>query len=76
MPLFPAGRVLDVDLYGVLHGMRAAYPITASQGFGHIVNTSPAGAFFPLPGNTPYGTAKNALTGLSLSLRWRVPTWE
>ena len=55
--------------------MRAAYPITASQGFGHIVNTSPA-PFFSLPGNTPYGTAKHALTGLSLSLRWRVPTWE
>jgi len=65
----PAGRVLDVDLYGVLHGMRAAYPIMARQGFGHIVNTSSAGAFFSLPGNAPYGTAKKALIGLSLSLR-------
>ena len=58
-----------MDLYGVLHGMRAAYPIMARQGFGHIVNTSSAAAFSPLPGNAPYGTAKNALTGLSLSLR-------
>jgi NAD(P)-dependent dehydrogenase (short-subunit alcohol dehydrogenase family) len=62
-------RVLDVDLYGVLHGMRAAYPIMARQGFGHIVNTSSAGAFFPAPGNAPYCTAKHALVGLSLSLR-------
>ena len=30
---------------------------------------SSAGAFFPLPGNARYGTAKNALIGLSLSLR-------
>jgi NAD(P)-dependent dehydrogenase (short-subunit alcohol dehydrogenase family) len=62
-------RVLDVDLFGVLHGVRAAYPIMARQGFGHIVNTSSAGAFFPLPGNAPYGTAKHAVVGLSLSLR-------
>jgi NAD(P)-dependent dehydrogenase (short-subunit alcohol dehydrogenase family) len=62
-------RVLDVDLYGVLHGMRAAYPIMARQGFGHIVNTSSAAAFFPDPGNAPYCTAKHAIVGLSLSLR-------
>jgi NAD(P)-dependent dehydrogenase (short-subunit alcohol dehydrogenase family) len=38
-------RVLDVDLYGVLHGILAAYPVMARQGFGHIVNTSSAAAF-------------------------------
>jgi NAD(P)-dependent dehydrogenase (short-subunit alcohol dehydrogenase family) len=62
-------RVLDVDLYGVLHGMQAAYPIMVRQGFGHIVNTSSAGAFFPAPGNAPYCTAKHGLVGLALSLR-------
>ena len=41
----------------------------ASQGFGHIVNTSSATAFFPDPGNAPYATAKHAVVGLSLSLR-------
>jgi NAD(P)-dependent dehydrogenase (short-subunit alcohol dehydrogenase family) len=62
-------RVLDVDLYGVLHGIRAAYPIMVRQGFGHIVNTSSAAAFFAYPGNAPYCTAKHAVLGLSLSLR-------
>jgi NAD(P)-dependent dehydrogenase (short-subunit alcohol dehydrogenase family) len=62
-------RVLDVDLYGVLHGMQAAYPVMVRQGFGHIVNTSSAAAFFAAPGNAPYCTAKHALVGLSLSLR-------
>lgn len=62
-------RVLDVDLYGVLYGTLAAYPIMARQGFGHIVNTSSAAAFFPDPGSAPYGTAKHAVVGLSLSLR-------
>jgi NAD(P)-dependent dehydrogenase (short-subunit alcohol dehydrogenase family) len=62
-------RVLDVDLHGVLHGMRAAYPIMVGQGSGHIVNTSSAAAFFASPGNAPYCTAKYAVVGLSLSLR-------
>jgi NAD(P)-dependent dehydrogenase (short-subunit alcohol dehydrogenase family) len=62
-------RVLDVDFYGVLHGMQAAYPVMVSQGFGHIVNTSSAAAFFAAPGNAPYCAAKYALVGLSLSVR-------
>jgi NAD(P)-dependent dehydrogenase (short-subunit alcohol dehydrogenase family) len=62
-------RVLGVDLYGVLHGMHAAYAIMARQGFGHIVNTSSAAGLFAYPGNAPYCTAKHALVGLSLSLR-------
>jgi len=62
-------RVLDVDLYGVLYGVRAAYPIMVRQGFGHIVNTSSSAAFFATPGNAPYCTAKYAVVGLSLSLR-------
>jgi NAD(P)-dependent dehydrogenase (short-subunit alcohol dehydrogenase family) len=62
-------RVLNVDLYGVLHGIVAAYPVMVRQGFGHIVNTSSAAAFSPVPGNAPYGTAKHAVVGLSLSLR-------
>jgi NAD(P)-dependent dehydrogenase (short-subunit alcohol dehydrogenase family) len=62
-------QVLDVDLFGVLHGMVAAYPIMARQGFGHIVNTSSAAAFFPDPLNAPYAAAKHALIGLSLSYR-------
>ena len=62
-------QVLDVDLYGVLHGCLAAYPVMARQGFGHIVNTSSPIAFFPDPGNGPYCTAKHALIGLSLTLR-------
>jgi NAD(P)-dependent dehydrogenase (short-subunit alcohol dehydrogenase family) len=62
-------RVLDVDLYGVLHGTLAAYPIMAGQGFGHIVNTSSGAGLLPLPLGAPYCTAKHAVVGLSLSLR-------
>jgi NAD(P)-dependent dehydrogenase (short-subunit alcohol dehydrogenase family) len=63
-------RVLDVDLYGVLRGTLAAYPIMVRQGFGHIVNTSSGAGLLPLPLSAPYCTAKHAVVGLSLSLRF------
>ena len=62
-------QVLDVDLYGVLYGTLAAYPIMAGQGFGHIVNTSSGAGLVPMPLNAPYCTAKHGVVGLSLSLR-------
>ncbi len=62
-------QVLDVDLYGVLYGTLAAYPIMVRQGFGHIVNVSSATGLVPQPINAPYCTAKHAVVGLSLSLR-------
>jgi NAD(P)-dependent dehydrogenase (short-subunit alcohol dehydrogenase family) len=62
-------RVLDVDLYGVLYGTLAAYPIMAGQGSGHIVNTSSGAGLVPGPLIAPYCTAKHGVVGLSLSLR-------
>ena len=62
-------RVLGVDLFGVIYGTLAAYPIMARQGFGHIVNTSSAAGLLPGPFNAPYNTSKHAVVGLSLSLR-------
>jgi NAD(P)-dependent dehydrogenase (short-subunit alcohol dehydrogenase family) len=31
-------RVVDVNLFGVVHGTMAAYRVMLRQGFGHIVN--------------------------------------
>jgi NAD(P)-dependent dehydrogenase (short-subunit alcohol dehydrogenase family) len=62
-------QVLNVDLFGVVYGTLAAYPIMARQGFGHIVNTSSAAGLLPGPFNAPYNTSKHAVVGLSLSLR-------
>jgi len=62
-------RVLNVDLYGVLHGTIAAYKVMVKQGFGHIVNIASAAGLLPMPLNAPYSTCKHAVVGLSLSLR-------
>ena len=63
-------RVLAVNLHGVLYGTLAAYRVMVQQGHGHIVNVSSLSGLISQPGNAPYCTAKHALVGLSLSLRF------
>jgi NAD(P)-dependent dehydrogenase (short-subunit alcohol dehydrogenase family) len=62
-------RVLDVDLYGVVHGVRAAYPVMVRQGHGHIVNTASVAGLVPCPLEISYTTAKYGVVGLSQALR-------
>ena len=62
-------RVVDVNLWGVLHGTRAAYEIMARQGGGHIVNVASLAGLLTFPANVPYSMTKHAVVGLSLSLR-------
>ncbi|GAA5059666.1 NAD(P)-dependent dehydrogenase (short-subunit alcohol dehydrogenase family) [Thermocatellispora tengchongensis] len=62
-------RVLDVNLRGVVHGVRAAYPIMVAQGRGHIVNTASVAGLLPAPLMLPYTASKHAVVGLSLALR-------
>lgn len=62
-------RIIDVNLWGVIHGVAAAYPVMVKQGFGHIVNTASLAGLIASPMATPYTTTKMAVVGLSLSLR-------
>jgi NAD(P)-dependent dehydrogenase (short-subunit alcohol dehydrogenase family) len=61
--------VLDVNLYGVVNGVFAAYPVMAKQGFGHIVNTASLAGLVPGAGEISYSASKYAVVGLSNSLR-------
>jgi NAD(P)-dependent dehydrogenase (short-subunit alcohol dehydrogenase family) len=62
-------RTLDVNLRGVVHGVRAAYPLMIEQRFGHIVNTASLAGLMPFPLGAPYAMTKHAVVGLSVSLR-------
>jgi NAD(P)-dependent dehydrogenase (short-subunit alcohol dehydrogenase family) len=62
-------RTIDVNLRGVVHGVRAAYPRMIEQGFGHIVNTASLAGLTPFPLGVPYAMTKHAVVGLSVSLR-------
>jgi NADP-dependent 3-hydroxy acid dehydrogenase YdfG len=61
--------VLDVNLWGVVNGVRTFVPILLKQGEGHIVNTASAAMFEAFPGMGPYAASKHAVLGLSETLR-------
>lgn len=62
-------QLLDVNLRGVIHGVRAAYPAMVQQGQGHIVNIACVAGLVPVALSVPYCTVKHAVVGLSTSLR-------
>ncbi|MFE9092674.1 SDR family oxidoreductase [Streptomyces sp. NPDC007264] len=63
-------RVLDVNLWGVLHGCRLFGKQMAERGQGgHIVNTASAAAYQPSKALPAYSTSKAAVLMLSECLR-------
>lgn len=62
-------RIVNINLWGVLHGTMAAYALMREQGFGHIVNTASMAGLVPSPTETAYAMTKHAIVGLSTSLR-------
>ncbi len=62
--------VIDINLMGVVHGVRAFLPHLVSHGEGgHIVNTASMAGFLPGTGFGPYTATKFAVVGLSEALR-------
>ena len=60
---------LEVNLYGVIHGIEAAYPLMRARGAGQICSTSSLSGLIPAPSLGPYTTSKFAVVGMSLALR-------
>ena len=61
--------VIDVNLYGVVHGVAVAFPLMVNQGFGHIINTASIEGLVPVATNPSYVTSKYGVVGLSNALR-------
>jgi short-subunit dehydrogenase len=61
-------KIVNINLFGVINGVMAAYPIMKGQKSGRIINTSSLAGIMPFPGQVLYNTTKYAITGLSLSL--------
>lgn len=61
--------VIDVNLRGVIHGIRAVYPVMIKQQSGHIINTASSAGLVTSAGLTSYAATKHAVVGLSKSLR-------
>ncbi|HEY2764638.1 MAG TPA: SDR family oxidoreductase [Pseudonocardiaceae bacterium] len=63
-------RVIDVNLWGVIHGCRALGGLLVEGGAGGtIVNVASAAAYVPTKALPAYGTTKAAVLALSQSLR-------
>lgn len=63
-------RVLNVNLWGVIHGVRAFVPrILATGQQGHVVNVASMAAVHPQARLGPYTVAKHGVLGLSDVLR-------
>jgi NAD(P)-dependent dehydrogenase (short-subunit alcohol dehydrogenase family) len=70
IPLEEWRRVIDVDLWGVIHGVRTFVPLILASGEeGHVVNVSSMAAVLALPRLAPYTVAKHGVLGLTDVLR-------
>jgi NAD(P)-dependent dehydrogenase (short-subunit alcohol dehydrogenase family) len=61
--------IFEVNLWGVIHGIRAFVPHLVERGQGHIVNTASMAALHPVAGLAPYAVSKRAVLALSECLR-------
>jgi NADP-dependent 3-hydroxy acid dehydrogenase YdfG len=77
MPLGPFGaesdatarRLVDINVHGVLHGMKEALARMAPRGRGHIVNVASTAGKVGFAGGATYSGTKHFVVGVSESVR-------
>jgi NAD(P)-dependent dehydrogenase (short-subunit alcohol dehydrogenase family) len=60
--------ILGVNVWGVIHGVRAFMPRLLAQNEGHVVNTASVAGLISPPGMGAYNVTKHAVVALSESL--------
>ena len=60
--------ILGVNLWGVVHGIRAFVPVLIEQGEGHVVNTASLAGLISPGFMGPYNATKHAVTTISETL--------
>jgi len=68
LPLEDYRRVVDVNLWGVIHGCHHAVPRLRAQGHGHLLNVASLAGTIPLPFMGAYNATKAAVIALSETL--------
>lgn len=69
IPLEDFRRVIDTNLFGYVHGARAALPRFREAGRGVLVNNASVLATVSAPYASPYVVSKHGIRGLGMSLR-------
>jgi len=62
-------RVIDVNLWGVIHGCRHFVPAMKQRGQGHVLNVASLAGVVALPQMGPYSATKAAVIAYSEALR-------
>jgi short-subunit dehydrogenase len=62
-------RQIDVNLHGVILGMKLALPAMVARGSGHVVNVASAAAVIGVPREAVYAASKHGVLGVSQSVR-------
>ncbi|MFE6862586.1 SDR family oxidoreductase [Nocardia sp. NPDC057668] len=60
---------IDINVWGLIHGMRAVVPGMIERGRGHVVNVASLAGKVPIPGLAVYNASKFAAVGLSAATR-------
>jgi NAD(P)-dependent dehydrogenase (short-subunit alcohol dehydrogenase family) len=64
-----AQRVVEINILGVLTGMKVALPGMIGRGRGHIVNIASIAGKSPVPGGASYAASKAAIVSLTETAR-------
>ena len=64
-----ARRILDINVHGVILGMKVVLPRMIDRGHGHVVNIASQAGKYGLPGGATYCASKAAVINLSRSVR-------
>ena len=69
--------VYDVNVWGVIHGIKAFTPILIAQGEpAHVINTASMASFSGTGDHAPYCSSKAAVLSLSQALRSELIAWN
>jgi NADP-dependent 3-hydroxy acid dehydrogenase YdfG len=60
---------MDVNVQGLVHGLRSVLPGMIARGRGHVVNVASMAGKIPLPGMAVYNASKFAAVGLTAAVR-------
>jgi NADP-dependent 3-hydroxy acid dehydrogenase YdfG len=64
-----AVRMVDINVHGVLFGMKVALPRMQARNRGHIVNIASQAGKYGAPGGATYSATKHAVVGLTEAVR-------
>jgi short-subunit dehydrogenase len=64
-----AERLIDINLHGVILGMKIALPRMMARNRGHVVNISSQAGKYGAPGGATYSATKHAVVGLTEAVR-------